>query len=65
MTNYFEKPKHLKELDEIAEKIATGKPAITWDDLLDFHFELKKYNANLKRRNARKQNDTKYRRALR
>lgn len=62
MTNYFEKPQYPKELNEIGEKIAGGKPAITWDDIIDFHFALKKYNDNLKRRNARKRNDTKYRR---
>jgi hypothetical protein len=62
MYNYFEKPHYPKELDEIADKIATGKPAINWDDIIDFHFALKKFNSNLKRRNARKRNDTKYRR---
>jgi hypothetical protein len=62
MTNYFEKPKYPEEFNEIAEKIASGQAAISWDDILDFHFALKKYNANIKRQNARKQNDTKYRR---
>ena len=62
MTNYFEKPKYPKELEEIAEKIASGKPAINWDDIIDFHFALKKHDINLRRRNARKRNDTKYRR---
>lgn len=52
MTNYFEKPKYPKELAEIAEHIASGRPAISWDDILDFHFALKKYNINLKRRNT-------------
>ena len=62
MTNYFEKPQYPEELEEIAEKIASGKPAIDWDDIIDIHFALKKYNINVKRANARKRNDTKYRR---
>ena len=64
MSNYFEKPKYPKELEEISEKIAEGQPAINWDDIIDFHFALKKYNEKIKRANARKRNDTKYRRVI-
>jgi hypothetical protein len=62
MQNYFEKPKYPKELEEISEKIADGQPAINWDDIIDLHFALKKYNDRVRRANARKRNDTKYRR---
>ena len=62
MTNYFEKPKYPKEFGEIAEQIVSGKPTINWDDIIDIHFALKQYNTNVKRANARKRNDTKYRR---
>jgi len=56
VTNYFEKPKYFKELDEISEKIASNQPAISWDDLLDFHFALKQYNINIKRKNTMARN---------
>ena len=40
--HYFPKPKYPAECNEIAEKIVSGKPPITWDDILDFFIMINK-----------------------
>ena len=47
--NYLPKPKYPSECSEIAEKIVSGKPPVTWDDILDFFLDLEKHEKRYKR----------------
>lgn len=53
------------ELSEAAEKIASGKPAITWDDILDFFLALEKEEKDIKKPIKRKRPEKKERRVVR
>jgi len=46
--------KYPKEINEIAEKIASKKPPIGWDDILDFFLSLEKLEQRAKRNADRK-----------
>jgi hypothetical protein len=46
---HFGERKYPKELSEIAEKISSKNPPITWDDILDFFLALQKLEKRLKR----------------
>lgn len=62
MANPEKSSKYPKELEEISEKLLSGLPPISLDDVLDVHVALKKYCISVKRKNARKRNDSKSRR---
>jgi len=57
--HYLPKPKYVTECNEIAEKISTGKPSITWDDILDFFIDLEKREQRYKRICGRKNKKSK------
>ena len=47
MAYYFGRQQYPLELEEIAEMMVDGHPAITLDDILDMHVFLCSYNARV------------------
>jgi len=56
--------KYPLELREITEKITSGKPPITWDDILDFFLGLEKMEKRAKRVAPKKKSPKKERKRL-
>ena len=54
MFDFYDRNRYPKELKEITEKIASGKPPINWDDILDFFVGLEKYEKRTKRSSKKK-----------
>jgi len=53
MSNFFEN-KYPRELSEIADEIMSGKPPITYDDILDFFLNLSKLEKRISRNKSKK-----------
>lgn len=51
--------KYPLELKEITEKITSGKPPISWDDILDFFLGLEKIEKRAKRNPPKKRSPKK------